>query len=49
MDRAAEGAPDVFQQQMEDLHRFIAAGVQAATDEVDDPAAQALLQGYRET
>jgi hypothetical protein len=46
--RAAEGAPDVFQQQMEDLHRFIARGI-AATDEVDDPAAQALLQGYRET
>ena len=28
MDRAAEGAPDVFQQRMEDLHRFVAAGQQ---------------------
>ena len=26
MQRAAEGAPDVFQERMEDLHRFVAAG-----------------------
>ena len=30
MDRAAQGAPDVFQERMEDLHRFVAAGVAAA-------------------
>ena len=28
MDRAAEAAPDVFQQQMEDLHRFVMKGQQ---------------------
>ena len=30
MQRAAEGAPEIFQERMEDLHRFVAAGVQAA-------------------
>jgi hypothetical protein len=29
MDRAAQGAPEVFQQQMEDVHRFIAQGIAA--------------------
>lgn len=29
MDRAATAAPDVFQQQMEDVHRFIAQGLAA--------------------
>jgi hypothetical protein len=29
MNRAAEGAPEVFQERMEDLHRFVTAGVQA--------------------
>jgi hypothetical protein len=48
MNRAAAGAPEVFQERMEDLHRFVAAGSRAAAEE-DDPAAQALLQGYRET
>ena len=33
MNRAAEGAPEVFQERMEDLHRFVAAGVQAAAAE----------------
>jgi hypothetical protein len=28
MDRAAEGAPDVFQERMEDLHKFITKGQQ---------------------
>jgi hypothetical protein len=28
LDRAAEGAPEVFQQRMEDLHRFVVAGQQ---------------------
>jgi hypothetical protein len=32
MQRAAEGAPEVFQEQMEDLHRFVAAGAAAAED-----------------
>ena len=30
MNRAAEWAPEVFQVRMEDLHRFVAAGVAAA-------------------
>jgi hypothetical protein len=33
MNRAAEAAPEVFQERMEDLHRFVAAGVQAAAAE----------------
>ena len=33
MQRAAEAAPDVFQEQMEDLHRFVAAGSRAAQEE----------------
>ena len=33
MKRAAEGAPDVFQERMEDLHRFVAAGVRRAEQE----------------
>ena len=33
MQRAAEAAPEVFQERMEDLHRFVAAGVQAAAAE----------------
>jgi len=49
MQRAAQAAPEVFQERMEDLHRFVAAGRAAAAEEVDDPTAQALLQGYRET
>jgi hypothetical protein len=48
MQRAAEAAPDVFQEQMEDLHRFVAAGA-AQPDDQDNPTAAALLQGYRET
>ena len=34
MQRAAQAAPDVFQEQMEDVHRFIARGI-AAADEKD--------------
>ena len=30
MNRAAKGAPEVFQERMEDLHRFIVKGEQAA-------------------
>ena len=33
MDRAAAGAPEVFQEQMEDLHRFVATGVRQAAEE----------------
>ncbi len=33
MQRAAEGAPEVFQERMEDLHRFVAAGVAAAAED----------------
>ena len=32
MHRAAESAPEVFQQRMEDLHRFVAVGVRAAEE-----------------
>ena len=34
LDRAADAAPEVFASRMEDLHRFIRAGEQAA-DQVD--------------
>ena len=33
MDRAATAAPEVFQQQMEDVHRFIAAGIAAEQED----------------
>ena len=33
MNRAAEAAPEVFQEQIEDLHRFIAVGVRQAAEE----------------
>jgi len=33
MNRAARGAPEVFQERMEDLHRFVAVGVRAAQEE----------------
>ena len=33
MNRAAQSAPEVFQEQMEDLHRFVAAGSRAAQEE----------------
>jgi hypothetical protein len=46
MNRAATAAPEVFQEQMEDLHRFVAQGVRAASEE--DLRDQALLQGYKE-
>ena len=46
MNRAAQAAPEVFQEQMEDLHRFVAQGVRAASEE--DLRDQALLQGYKE-
>ena len=45
MQRAAEGAPDVFAERMEDLHRFVAQGGQAG----DSADSAELLRGYRET
>ena len=35
MDRAAQAAPEVFQERMEDLHRFVAVGVRQAAAEED--------------
>ena len=37
MNRAAQAAPEVFQEQMEDLHRFVAQGVQAQQQEDAKP------------
>ena len=37
MNRAAEGAPEVFQERMEDLHRFVAQGVRQAAEEDSKP------------
>jgi hypothetical protein len=45
MNRAAEGAPDVFQERMEDLHRFVATGVRATAD--NEAAELNSLQGYK--
>ena len=36
MNRAAEAAPEVFQQRMEDLHRFVAAGSRHAAEIIHD-------------
>jgi hypothetical protein len=33
MNRAAAAAPEVFQERMEDLHRFVAAGVRDTAEE----------------
>jgi hypothetical protein len=46
MQRTAAGAPEVFQERMEDLHRFVAAG-RAAAEQEDERDAE-LLRGYRE-
>ena len=45
MNRAAEAAPEVFQERMEDLHRFVA---QAAAQQQEDREDAELLRGYRE-
>ena len=37
MNRAAAAAPEVFQERMEDLHRFVAAGSRAAEEEDSKP------------
>ncbi len=44
MNRAAEAAPEVFQEQMEDLHRFVLRGQQQ-----DDTDIVELMRGYRDT
>ena len=36
MNRAAEAAPEVFQQRMEDLHRFVAAGSRHRAEIIHD-------------
>lgn len=33
MERAAQGSPDVFQERMEDLHRFLLKGKEIRNDE----------------
>ena len=43
MRRAAQTSPEVFQERMEDLHRFVLKGQQQ-----DDSAAEDLVKGYRE-
>jgi hypothetical protein len=45
MHKAAERCPEVFQEQMEDLHRFIATGVRATAD--NEAAELTSLQGYK--
>jgi len=45
MNRAAEGAPHVFQERMEDLHRFVAQGAA----EQDDTDIVELMRGYRDS
>jgi hypothetical protein len=44
MKRAAQTSPDVFQEQMEDLHRFVLRGQQQ-----DDTDIVELMRGYRDT
>jgi hypothetical protein len=46
MQRAAEAAPDVFQERMEDLHRFVAVGVRAAEQSDLDDAE--FMRGYKD-
>ena len=36
MNRAAQAAPEVFQERMEDLHRFVAAGSRHAAEIIHD-------------
>ena len=46
MNRAAAAAPEVFQERMEDLHRFIATGVRATAG--NEAAELTSLQGYKD-
>jgi hypothetical protein len=45
MNRAAHSAPEVFQERMEDLHRFVATGVRATAE--NEAAELNSLQGYK--
>ena len=45
MQRAAATSPEVFQEQMEDLHRFVATGVRQAAG--NEAAELNSLQGYK--
>lgn len=36
MNKAAQTSPDIFQERMEDLHRFVAVGVRAAAQQEED-------------
>lgn len=45
--RAAESAPAVFSERMEDLHRFVTQGTQAQDHTAADHTA-ALMQGYKD-
>ena len=45
MNRAAEAAPEVFQERMEDLHRFVATGVRQAAG--NEAAELNSLQRYK--
>ena len=44
MKKAAQTSPDVFQEKMEDLHRFVLKGQQ-----LDDTDIVELMRGYRDT
>jgi len=46
MNRAAQAAPEVFQERMEDLHRFVATGVRAAAG--NEAAELKSLQRYKD-
>ena len=46
MNKAAQTSPDIFQELMEDLHRFVAAGSRQAADPSDIVE---LMRGYKET
>ena len=45
MNRAAAAAPEVFQERMEDLHKFVAQGAA----QQDDSDMSELMRGYRDT
>jgi hypothetical protein len=44
MQRAAQAAPDIFQERMEDLHRFVLKGEQQDPSDIVE-----LMQGYNES
>jgi len=42
--RAAQAAPDIFQERMEDLHRFVLQGEQQDPSDIVE-----LMRGYKES